>query len=146
MAAEVFTDDWARAWCEQINASDEYAGAARTWEGAVVLQVRRDPASGIERDRAIYADLWHGECRKARVATADDLSSAPYVIQSDPHTWNRVLNGELDPLLALMRGKLKLVKGNLTQLTRYVWAARELVACAGRVETSFPEGWPDRGR
>lgn len=146
MAAEVFTGDWARAWCEEINASDAYRDAARTWEGAVVLQVRRDPSQGVEQDRAIYADLWHGECRGARVATADDLSNAPYLIQSDPDTWNQVLDGDLDPMLGLMRGKLKLVKGNLTQLARYVLAAKELVACASRIETSFPEDWPaDRG-
>lgn len=141
MAAEIFTDDWARAWCEEINASPAYRKAAAEWEGEVVLQLSANPARGIDRDRAICADLWHGECRAARAATEEDLAAAPFVIRGDPHSWGRVLEGSLDPIMGLMRGKLKLTRGKLTTLARYVLAAKELVAAATRVDSSFPEGW-----
>jgi putative sterol carrier protein len=72
---------------------------------------------------------------------AGATDDASYLIEADPYSWKRVLEGELDPIAGLMRGKLKLRRGSVVALARYVGAARELVRAAGRVETSFPEGW-----
>lgn len=151
MAPEVFTGAWAEAWCAEINASEAYREAAAEWEGAIVLRVSADPSFGLPEARAVRMDLWHGECRGASAAPSDDGSDAadaadvgddaPYLIEADPYSWKRVLEGELDPIAGLMRGKLKLRRGSVVALARYVGAARELVRTAGRVETSFPEGW-----
>ena len=43
--------------------------------------------------------------------------------------------------MALMRGKLKLEKGNLGSLLPHTSAAKELVVAAREIETDFPEGW-----
>ena len=144
MAAEVFTGAWAEAWCEQINESDAYREAAADWEGEIVLRVTADPAFGLPEPRAVRVDLWHGECRGASATAADgpaDEHDAPYVLEADPYSWKRVLDGELDPIAGLMRGKLKLRRGSVVELARYVKAAKELVRAAGRVEASYPEGW-----
>lgn len=138
---ELFTEEWARAWCRELNGSEEYREAAETWEGAVVLVVEPDPERGIEEERAVYLDLRQGECREARAADAEDRAGAPYVIRADPYTWKRVLDREMDPISGLMRGKFKLERGSVVTLARYVRAAKELVSAATRVETSFPEGW-----
>ena len=37
MAAEIFTDDWARAWSDKINANAAYKKAAAKWEGAIAM-------------------------------------------------------------------------------------------------------------
>ena len=141
MAHEIFTGDWAGAWCEALNESEAYAEAASDWEGALVLRVRADASYGIEDPRSVWVDLHHGECRGARSATDEDVESVPYLIEADPYSWKRVLDGELDPISGLMRGKLKLKRGSVVELARYVKAAKELVRCAGRVDTSYPEGW-----
>lgn len=141
MAAEIFTGGWARDWCDEINDSAAYAEAAESWEGALVLAVHADPSYGLEEGRAVWVDLWHGECRGARAATDADREEAPYVIAADPYSWQRVLDGELDPISGLMRGKLKLESGSVVELARYVRAAKELVAAATRVESDYPEGW-----
>ena len=73
-----------------------------------------------------------------RVAPEDE---APYVLEADPYSWKRVLDGELDPIAGLMRGKIKLRRGSVVELARYVKAAKELVRAAGRVDASYPEGW-----
>lgn len=142
MGHEIFTGEWARSWCRELNGSDAYAEAARDWEGAMVLVLAPDASYGVPEPRAVHVDLWHGECREAREATGEDRERVPYVIRADPYTWNRVLAGDLDPIAALMQGKLKLKRGSVMSLARYVNAARELVRAATRVETSFPEGWP----
>lgn len=141
MAHEIFTGAWAEAWCRELNESEAYAEAAEDWEGALVLRVRADASYGIAEPRSVRVDLHHGACRGARAATAEDVEEVPYLIEADPYSWKRVLVGDLDPIAGLMRGKLKLERGSVVELARYVRAAKELVRAAGRVETDYPEGW-----
>lgn len=141
MAEEIFTEGWAEAWCREINGSEAYREAAEDWEGAIVLKLAPDASWGVDEARGVWIDLWHGECREVREATASDEEEAPYVIRADPYTWNDVLAGDLDPISGIMRGKLKLKKGSIIDLASYVNAAKELVKAATRVDSSYPEGW-----
>jgi len=141
MAAEIFTDGWAGLWADSINANQEYRKAAKKWEGAVGLVMSSDPDMGVPEERIVIADLWHGECRGAKAATAEELEDAPYSIEASPEVWRSVLAGKTDPIVGLMGGKLKLAKGKLFALLPYAKAAKQLVASAIAVDTSFPEGW-----
>jgi putative sterol carrier protein len=100
-----------------------------------------DADMGIPEERIVIADLWHGDCRSARAASAADLEDAPYVIRATPPTWKSVLSGKTDPIVGLMGGKLKLAKGSLFALLPFAKAAKELVQSAINVDTEFPEGW-----
>ncbi len=141
MAAEIFTNDWAQLWAEQINTNEGYRKAAEKWEGAIGLVMTADPDMGIPEERAVIADLWHGECRSARAGGDTDLEDAPYLIRSTPTIWNKVLAGKTDPIVGLMGKKLELAKGSLFALLPYAKAAKELVNSAIAVDTTFPEGW-----
>jgi putative sterol carrier protein len=100
-----------------------------------------DADMGIPEERIVIADLWHGDCRGARAASAHDLEDTPYLIKANPSTWKSVLAGKTDPIVGLMGGKLKLTKGSLFALLPYAKAAKELVQSAINVDTEFPEGW-----
>jgi putative sterol carrier protein len=141
MAAEIFTEKWAKAWGKNISENAAYKKAAANWEGAIALVMSPDAARGIPMERAVIADLWHGDCRGAKVATEADLAEAPYVIRATPETWKNVLAGEVDPIFGLLRGKLKLARGSVFSLVPYAIAAKEMVNSASRVDTSFPKGW-----
>jgi putative sterol carrier protein len=141
MAAEIFTDGWAQLWHDSINANGDYKKAATKWEGAIGLVMTPDPAMGIPEERIVVADLWHGDCRGATVASATDIEDAPYLITAEPTAWRSVLAGKTDPIVGLMGGKLKLTKGSLFALLPYAKAAKELVRSAIDVDTSFPDGW-----
>ncbi len=141
MAAEIFSEKWAKAWGKSINDNAAYRKAAANWEGAIALVMTPDGSRGIPTERAVIADLWHGDCRGAKAAAAADLAEAPFVIKANPETWKSVLAGEVDPIFGLLRGKLKLAKGSVFSLVPYAVAAKELVNSAARVETSFPKGW-----
>jgi putative sterol carrier protein len=132
---DVFTEPWVAAWVTEIEASDTYRTAAATWEGSVALEAT--DAGGHRR--AVFLDLWHGSCRAARVASDGDLERADYVLSADLETWRRVLAGELEPILGLMTGKVKLRRGQLARLTPYMQASKELVACATRVASHIPD-------
>jgi putative sterol carrier protein len=135
---DLFSQAWADAAATAIRASVSYPKAAATWEGAIVFKLQADPSLGVPEDRSAFFDLWHGECRSAQAATATDLESAAYIIAADAFTWQQVMAGKLEPIAGLLRGKLKLHKGNVATLARYVTAAKEMVVCAATVPTRFP--------
>lgn len=137
MAVEMFTQSWALAWAAELNQSEEYRQAAATWEGPVALILAED-APG--RGRAVLLDLWHGACRSAGMADPADLGAAAYVFQGSQDAWRQVLIGGTSPVMALMNGRIRLVKGDLATLLPYAGAAKELLTLAGRVATSLSEG------
>jgi putative sterol carrier protein len=136
---EVFTEDWARACCDALNRSEAYRASAAAWEGAIVLAMSADPAQGVETERAVYIDAHGGACRGARMATADEAASAPFVFSATPESWRRLLAGELEPIPAVMQGRLRLVRGNLFVLARFAQAAKDMIAAAAQVGGRFPQ-------
>ncbi|HEY3365438.1 MAG TPA: SCP2 sterol-binding domain-containing protein [Symbiobacteriaceae bacterium] len=140
MGYVLFGDDWVNAYKESLGRSAEYRKAAAKWEWPLVLKVQKDPSLGLPDDLAVYLDLWHGECRGARVATAADLESAPYIVSADAFTWKQVLEKKMEPIGGIVRGKLKLARGSIITLAGYVQAAKYLVEAATEVATDFPGG------
>jgi putative sterol carrier protein len=47
------------------------------------------------------------------------------------------MEGQLDPTKAMMQNKLKLTKGHMPTMVKFVTASKELVASSTRVETTF---------
>ena len=104
MDLEVFTEAWVERCAEAIRHSPTYRESAASWEVDLVFVMKRNPP---EAHRAVYFDLWRGECRGARLATEADRASARYVIEGSEETWEQALNGRLAPLLAVMTGRLR---------------------------------------
>ena len=65
MAIAFLSEEWAGALKDAINASDAYRAAASDWEGDFYFIADMKDKS----TRAIYLDLWHGECRGASLVT-----------------------------------------------------------------------------
>ncbi|MEL6821386.1 MAG: R2-like ligand-binding oxidase [Calditrichota bacterium] len=135
MSFEAFSSEWTTRWISEINNSQDYRSAGSNWRWPLVLTMTDIPG---KHDRSIYLDLFEGQCRDARIATADDQAEAPYRISADMDIWQRLLSGELDPISSLMRGKLKLQRGKLFTLAKYGNAAKQLVISARSLDTVFP--------
>lgn len=133
---DFFSEPWLQAWQDEIASSDAYRQAAATWEGTLIFRLRSEAASPMPHS-AVFLDLWHGTCREARFSNSDD--EADYIMEAALPVWKSLLSGQAQPIMALMTGKLKLVRGSLAALTPYVQASQELVAAAGRVPTQFPD-------
>lgn len=130
---ELFTDEWARAWGDALNASESYRNAGKHWKGAIVMEALADPARGLPQTASVHLDLMNGACRSARLATADDIATADYLISGTLATWLTVLDGVIAPTMAILRGRLKLRRGSLAGLLPHVNAAAELVRVAQTV-------------
>lgn len=132
------TQDWLDAFQAAINASAGYREAAATWEGEIAFVFEVEPDRAWPETVHAVLDLWHGECRSARIAPEEEGAAAPFVIRAPYSRWKQVLEGELDPIKGMMQGKLRL-KGDLPTIVRHVKAANELVGLAGEIPTDFPD-------
>lgn len=131
-------EEWFEALAGEINASAAYREAASDWEGDIAFVVEADPERGVPGDVWGYLDLWHGACRSAAVVDAGRGDDAEFVISATYRRWKDVVRGDLDPVRAMMQGKLR-VRGDLPKILRYVQAAHELVVICGLVPTRFPD-------
>lgn len=131
---QIFSSEWIVALGNALRNSDAYRQQAQTWEGSILLVLVE---TSTPQDRAVWLDLWHGDCRDAREATPADFDTADYILAADWQQWQQLLHKKIEPLMAVMRGKLKLNKGSMTTLARYANAAKELVNAAA----SIPAEW-----
>lgn len=131
-------EEWFRALADEINASADYRAAASDWEGDISFVIEADPDRGVPSDVWGYLDLWHGTCRGGRLIAPAEGAAAEFVISATYRRWKDVVRGDLDPVRAMMQGKLR-VRGDLPKILRYVQAAHELVVVCGAVPTRFPD-------
>ena len=133
--------EWTAAFKDAVNENPDYARAGADWtHGAVLMVVAADSNLGIDRDMGMLLDVHAGRCNAASFVDADTgRGKAPFVIEGSYARWRSVIEGELDPIKAMMQGKLKLTKGHLPTIIRYVESSRQLVSSAQNVLTEFVE-------
>lgn len=137
------SDEWAAAYKDAINANPKYKEAGRDWtHGAVAMVVKADPSLGIEHDTGMWLDIYAGVCKDCRLVGMEEAQQAPFVIVADYARWKQVIKKELDPIKGMMQNKLKLTKGHMPTMVKYVTSQRELVETTSRVPTKFRDEGP----
>jgi putative sterol carrier protein len=134
MAYKFPSNEWVKAYMEELNRSPSYAEAAATWEGDFYFTVE---IPGAAKAAQLYMDLWHGKCRDAFLVTDEASKTPAFRISGSLENWKKVLSKKLDPIQGMVTGQLKL-KGNMATIMKSVKAAKELVEAATRVPTEFP--------
>jgi putative sterol carrier protein len=130
--------EWAAAYKDAINTNPEYKDAGKEWtHGVVAMVVKADPALDLAEDLGMWLDVHQGECRDCKLITAAEAQTAPFVIVGDYARWKQVIRKELDPIKGMMQGKLKLTKGHMPTIVKYVNSSRALVETTARVPTKF---------
>ena len=136
---EFGTSEWVETLKNELNASDAYARAAKDWEGDFYFIIM--PEGELREPMYLYMDLWHGQCRSARVVDDPTEESPDFRMKATPRVWKKVVTKQLDPIQGLLTRQLQL-QGNMMQIMQSVKAAQELVECVTRVPTEFPEWMP----
>jgi putative sterol carrier protein len=138
MAYDFPSAEWTNAYKDAINSNPAYKTAGKDWtHGVVAMVVKADPNLGINEDTAMWLDVHGGECRECRLVTAAEAEKAAFIIVADYAKWKSVIKKELDPIKAMMQQKLRLTKGHMPTIVKYVNASRELVESTSRVPTKF---------
>ncbi len=129
---KLFSEEWAQAYREAINNSKAYYDASTRWEaGALAFVMKASPKHGFMRDTAVLLDLHKGVCREARSLRPEEaMSAAAFLIEGEYPVWMEVLSGRAQPLMMIVRGKLRLRKGSIAKLMPFTQSAQELIHCA----------------
>lgn len=130
--------EWCAAYKDAINANAAFKAAHKEWtHGAVAMVVTADPAIGLPADQAMWLDVHQGTCRDCRLVGREEAEKAAFVIVAGYARWKEVIRGLLDPTKGMMQNKLKLTKGHMPTMVKFVTASKELVASTSRVPTQF---------
>jgi putative sterol carrier protein len=130
---------WTAAYQTAVNDNPQYKTAGKEWtHGQVALVVKADPAIDLGEDMAVLLDVHGGQCRNATYTTAGEArTSAAFAVEGPYDNWKKLIIENQDPIKALMQGKLKLTKGHLPTIIRYVESSKQLLASAQTVSTEF---------
>ena len=139
MALDFPSTEWVAAYKDAINANAEYKKAGKDWtHGVVAMVVQAEPTLGIPEDLAMWLDVHEGRCRDCKLIPAKEAEAlAPFVVVASYAQWRQVIRKEVDPTKALMQGKLRLTKGHMPTMVKYVNASKQLVESTSRVPTKF---------
>lgn len=128
--------EWADEFCRRINQSEEYRRSAKGWVWPILFAVIELP-DGLKSRYGdwvgIYIELKDGECLGVKFVFEKDSVDAPFVITGSYRDWMDVIEKGMNPVNALVRRKIRLVKGNFSTILRYPKAAIELVNIAKEV-------------
>ena len=140
MSFRPFTQAWADALREVVNGDAAYRAAASHWTWPLAMVLEPAPTLGYAESVAAELVLDRGICRAATVLGPEAVT-APIVLRAPYEVWKQVVRGELDPVSAVMTGRIKLSGAVMTLMT-HARAAQALLACATRVPTAFPDEAP----
>ncbi len=129
-----FTQEWIDEFVKAVNSSEEYAKAAKDWEGDFLFVV--EPDGELEKPVYAYIDLYHGKAKEGYVVEDPSKVNAAFEFRGKFSNWKKLLAGEIDPIKGLVTRKFTL-KGNMAMVMRYAKAAKLLVECTKQVETEF---------
>lgn len=132
-----FSAEWADAFRAAIESDTTYLTAAAKWTWPVALVLQPAPEFGYPDAVAVELTLDRGRCHEATIRPRDGVT-APFVLTAPYAVWKQVVQGALDPLVGVTRGKIA-VQGSLATLMMNSKAATALVACARNVPTAFPD-------
>lgn len=130
--------EWCVAYKDAINANPGYQAAGREWtHGPVAMVVTAEPAIGIPEDTAMWLELNQGTCKDCHLVSRQEAENASFVIVASYARWKEVVRKQLDPTKGMMQNKLKLTKGHMPTMVKFVTASKELVESTSRVPTQF---------
>jgi putative sterol carrier protein len=132
--------EWCAAYKDAINSSATYKEAGKDWtHGVVAMVVKAEPSANIPEEIGMWLDVDRGQCKECRLVSSAEAQNAAFVIVAPLARWKEVMRGQIDPIKAMMQNKLKLTKGHMPTIVKYVNSSRELVVASSRVDTKFPD-------
>lgn len=123
--------EWAEEYCRQLNSSEEYRRSGRGWVWPILFKMVMDDGSV----KGIMARLNNGTCEGVEWLDDAQGADAPFILTATLKDWLEIIKGNINPLIAITRGKLKMEKGDVGKILRYPVAALEMVKAAQRVPT-----------
>jgi putative sterol carrier protein len=130
---KILTEEWVEEFGKAINNNPDYKPSALTWEGDMLLVI--EPSGNLDHVR-IFIGLYHGECTGTKLVPEGEEIETEYIMAGPYDNFVSVMKKEIDPIRAIMAGKLRL-EGDMAKLMRHTKAALEIVNSLGSFETEY---------
>jgi len=123
---------------DKLNADEKYAKAAKDWEGDMMFIIEgEDDDLPSGESVIIYMDLWHGECRDAKIMfNISEKPDCAFKVVGPEGIWKKVNSGEAEPIQLIMTQQLK-VEGDLNKIMKATKAALILATTAGSISMDY---------
>ena len=126
--------EWLNELKDSLNADKAFEKAAAKWEGSLVMHVQADEL--LDKETIMWIDPYHGKIRDAKIINSLDEEESEFVLGAKYSTWKAIINGEMDSMKAMMKGKIK-VQGKLTTLLKQTKASNALIKVQQNMDTVF---------
>lgn len=120
MAVEFGTVGFYEAMADQLNADPVWAEKGAKLEYDLIFRY------GAPLDRDFWMSLKDGKVFNVHQSTPEEADLAPFIISAEPDVWRSIFAGELNPTIAMARGKAK-VQGNTSELMRNMAAFKHIL-------------------
>lgn len=132
------SQQWLDEYRRRINESPDYHRAAAGWQRPLLYHLQAERGGPLSADSYLWLDLRDGRCAGALVLDPDDarVMRTEYALSAPYSRCQLIVTGQLDPMRAIMTGKLRL-RGSVPTLVRYSSASNALVAIAQQIPTEF---------
>ena len=134
MAVMFPSEEWLNELKDSLNADKPFQKAAAKWEGSLVMHVQADEL--LDKETIMWIDPYHGKIRDARILNSLDEERSEFVLGAKYATWKAIINGEMDSMKAMMKGKIK-VQGKLTTLLKQTKASNAVIKVQQNMDTIF---------
>ena len=121
--------EWAEEYCRRLNESEQYRRSAKGWVWPILFLVREPGGS----KKGFVLRLENGRCLGVEWLDEPRGDEAPYVLEATREDWLDVISGKVNPVMAIVRRKIVLARGDIGTVMRFPMAALEMVRAAQRV-------------
>lgn len=131
------SEAWVADWTSRCNTSDTYRAAARGWDGVVGLEISEGGDGFLSRPLYIRLCAEDGCWSSCELGADPALAeNATFRLKAPYLTWKRLVRQELEPLTAIITGRVR-VEGRLSELLTWTESLRVMTRLAGQVNTTF---------
>lgn len=130
MKANFPSEEWLNLLYKKLNEDPKYNHVARNWEGDFSIVI--EPSGNLMNRIYYYIGLWHGKCTRISSVEGPEFENPAFILGTTYENIIRILTGKLDPMQAMLTGKLK-VKGNMAYMMRNVPVVLDFVRCAREI-------------
>lgn len=127
MAVEFGTVGFYEAMADQLNDDPLWAERGAKLEYDLVFRY------GAPLDRDFWMSLKAGKVLNVHQSTPEEAASAPFIISAEPDVWRSIFAGEVNPTVAMARGKVK-VQGNTHELMKHMAAFKHILEVMAKVD------------
>jgi putative sterol carrier protein len=123
------TEEWAQALADEMNADKEMAKAGKGFDATIQFVIQN---AGDRGDIPFWTHLKDGKVLE--LGTGE--KKCDYVIAGDYGVWKEIVEGNQDPLQAIMVKKLTF-EGNMQIIMKYIKAVNQMMEDVKKIPTEF---------